>query len=718
MGPMADAGRWSAGGVAIAWAALLAPPAYADFVPERGAIDLSAATWAQGFEGAALDGVHLYHGPSAELSPAAAEAQRVHDPRRVIEGDQAIAVGGKVPIATLELPAERLRGRRVELRLWQRPEGSRLRATLPFRAGNLLVAELPLQPTGRATDDGWEEWSSGPLDGALGGQLLPEGLRVVDQALAPAALGAAGYDVDAQAILDAVSLTDLGPALVPTATCALTDEAIRCGEAGVCAFGRCADAAVMLGPWLEDPAARADYVDRRRFELHGFEGGRIPEANMSLVEEALNGMKSAPTRRDYWTLYARAIDRLGDGHAKMASASTPDRPQTGVCIYRGLADLLPGGVEAPLVFDAPSSNPIGSALRPGDVLKAIDGIPVEAWVEQAERYLHDSGDPAGRRVQLTPQLIAAASRTGAVLELSRCPTTQPCPNPRVQQIRLDLSRILSPIFQGQPPQLEPEEVPCDHRFRRPVEDSGRGRTYTYFGARTSSTGLREVQLNGVPELSTVAGYEAAIAAAFGDGPAKVLLDQRQGLGGAMETVDRISGYFLSPADLWGIELIPALDLPLGDALHRALRACAGGVPRQAGLSCATVILVLLGAGHPAPGVSAGARLAVLDGRDVSGNDYLAALLHLRRGGVTRVFGSAPTSGAFGVVWALPAYGGEASGGTIQISDSLLSSGPDDYGTNFLTTHGVVPDEVVIQRQSDLVRGVDTVLERAREWLAQ
>jgi len=118
----------------------------------------------------------------------------------------------------------------------------------------------------------------------------------------------------------------------------------------------------------------------------------------------------------------------------------------------------------------------------------------------------------------------------------------------------------------------------------------------------------------------------------------------------------------------------------------------------------------------ARGSAASQKLAVLLGDDVSGNDFLSQLLTYRAPGLTRFFGQCPTRGAFGVIWALPAYGSEVAGGSFQVHDSIFRpSANAAFTEDFRTANGVPPTEIVRQRQSDLLRGIDTVLEAGLAW---
>jgi hypothetical protein len=53
-----------------------------------------------------------------------------------------------------------------------------------------------------------------------------------------------------------------------------------------------------------------------------------------------------------------------------------------------------------------------------------------------------------------------------------------------------------------------------------------------------------------------------------------------------------------------------------------------------------------------------------------------------------------------------------------VHDTIFAQSMQDTNLDFVTGTGVSPDEVVMQTQRDAVLGVDTMLERARAWLAE
>lgn len=726
---MGSAARSIAGGVAATLAFLAPAPARADFQEQSGKVVSAGAAWAQGFEADPASALLLYDTSFMPIAPEQIGEHLRLDPAEAIEGQQALEFGGEVPFGYLRIDTASVAGHRIELKLWQKPRGTRAIASLQWYTGEdqrnaMALAELPFQPTGRATDDGWEEWSSGPVDALLGGALPAYYVQIYDEQMPTARQGLSGYDFGALVLIDGVELVDLGPAAVPTAPCTLPVERATCGPEGACLYGQCADAAATLGPWLENAALRADYLARRAFEFSTFEGGRAPRQHTAEAAQRFAQMATASSRADYWELYTQAIDLLGDGHASIAVPVYTDRLYAGVCLYQGIADLLPGGGSAPMIFDASPRNPIGQRLAPGDILTEIDGASVSSWIAAAARYLDYSGDPGGRLVNITPMVFDAALRTGATLRFSRCAVTssvatsstspRACRPEEVELIDIDLAEASAGVWTNQPPSWKSDYVTCDFRLNRPVESSARGREYDYSGY-LDREGVRAVQINGVPEPAQSQAWAAPIQEALGIGPAKILFDQRQGLGGSVGGVDLIVGYLLDPSDAWGAEFIPAIDT-LSAALRAGLRSCAAQPAAIRDAACAMFFPWALGESHPGRGAAAHSKLAVLNSRDVSGNDYTSQLFSLRRVGETRIFGPAPTYGAFGVIWTLPAYGGESVGGSFQVHDTVFLSAADDPSEDFRTTHGVVPEEVVFQTQSDAVRGIDTTIQAALRWL--
>lgn len=682
----------------------------------------------------------LYGGLFGPLSPREVEARVVSGPGDSIEGDGAIDLGGEVTYGVLDLRAiaERFRGRRVQLSIWQQARGTRFSLGLSWLTGDIAawldqgdssrvytLGSLQLQPSGRATDDGWEEWVTGPVDLWLGGRLAPATLTFYDLATAGIQEGVATYNPDVRARFDALSITDLGPAAVPESTCTFVDREQACGPVGTCLYGQCVDAAPVLGPAIASEALRRDYLARIALAFTKFEGGRAPLAKADSLRAALAALDGETSPRRFREGLAIAIQDLGDGHSSPPFTSYFLPPGVGVCAYLGDADLLPSAerAELPIVADLAASSPLASTLAAGDVLVGIDGLPPRDYSVLARARLGYGGDPAGREPVEVASLIDAAFAAGSVLSFSRCvvdtsTSSSACTADQVVRFDVELAELAESFWTEGLPEWALETHTCDFRFRRAVEGSG-SRDYAFAGS-TDEDGVRILQINGVParEWDGGARWFAAVDAALSDGPREVILDQRLGQGGSPDAVDQVAAYFLGVEQLYGMFLYPRIDGELTADVHERFRSCTEGGQWILG-SCGDFSFWPLGFGqHPNVGLLRRSRLAILNGLDVSGNDFLPKMLTFRDPGETRFFGAAPTYGAFGAIVYLPPLLGDVFGGSFQIHDTVFARSADETEWTFTTSTGVPPDERLVQRQSDTVRGVDTVLERAKEWVRQ
>ncbi|MEM6931485.1 MAG: hypothetical protein AAF602_31435, partial [Myxococcota bacterium] len=291
----------------------------------------------------------------------------------VLDGETAIRLGGELGTMIVDLDRPELVGRRTEVRFWQRPEGTRIEARLLWLVGDVpiedhlgapfVLSELRTQgeivtlgslafvPTGRRTPQGWEEWTSGPVDFALGSvpHLTPL-LVFRDVAMDRAQRTFGVVRANQTAVLDALQIVDVGPAAVPERTCRLADEASRCGRQGACTLGRCVDAAARFGRFASDDGIRADLAERRARELDDWTGSRQPrEESLSDSVDAIRDL-GAPrtTARKWWLEIARAFRVLEDGHSRHGSTLVPFG-SGGLCLDLGEANLLQLDDPHPLV---------------------------------------------------------------------------------------------------------------------------------------------------------------------------------------------------------------------------------------------------------------------------------------------------------------------------------------------------------------------------------
>lgn len=722
--------------VRVSWlaglAGLAAPAAHAlGFDDEAGKVTLAGATFALGFEdSAAVEaiGVSGYNLFTEETIEPAVLAARVHREKGLaIEGDGCLGLGGDVHYVTLPLSSwPDLVGRRVEVRFWQKPDGTRVTASFSWYAGvsdaeggATYLGGVNFQPTGQVTSDGWEEWTSGPVDFAWAEVLAPSTLDFQDEAIT-AAYGGATPDDDARVYLDALSVQDLGPAAVAAQPCSLVDEATTCGAEGLCHLGRCVDAAIRAGQPILDEALRADYIDRRVFEVDAFEGGRAPQQKVELFAGALLPLKEHAVASTFWPTFSEAYNLLVDGHASSPFVSYPAFQNAGVCVHEGEADLLPGAPVVPLVFQAADDNAVALGLAPGDALVAIDGLPTAEWVAVAARLIGHPGDPAGRSVVTAPTIFAAALDAGAVVTFERCAAVPveggPCAAGDIETVELDLSALVGDALLAGIVGLGYGDIAeCDYRFVRPVEGTAATPNTAYeFAGHADADGVRTLVINGVPSYYSQGGerWYNRVQAALSPAPELLILDERTGNGGGVDAMDWIAAGLLAPEDLYAMDFLPFTEADDLEAARAEVVACT----EAQGDDCGNGFRWYVGdvAGDFA-GAAASSKLAVLIASDVSGNDYVTKMLR-RRSGETRVFGAGATWGAFGVIWSIAAHMGELLGGSLQVQDTIFVADPGDTNATFSTSSGERPDVVVRQKQSDCLRGHDTVLDAATAWL--
>lgn len=695
----------------------------AHFDERRGVMDLSGSALAFGFE--AHESLDVFAAFDADGNTVSASDLALLRVGTGIEGTSAIALGGPVAEGALILPAfpsvAYLRGRRVEIRFWQRAHGQQFAAHVVWAASHTEpLADLPFQLTGRGTDDGWNEWTSGPIDFSLGGEIDPAYIYLASN-MHDWTQATGDDDPSALTWIDAISVEDLGPASVPSSTCNLSTEAAICGEAGACMLGRCVDATASDGPMFINPTMRSDYLARRSFELAHLEGGRHGAAELPSVRAALSALAQETSSARYQTALSAALARLEDGHLSPPISRYPAQRATGICVHLGEGDMLPEGGQYPLVFATSATSEIARQVEIGDALVSIDGMSVAEYSDAARRYIAYFGDADARAVVTAPMVLNAAATIGSVLRFAR-PTCAPrtpvqhCAPDEVTFIDIDLGQAEASAWQGSSPGWLADDITCDYRFHRAFAEPA-GTQYAFAGSQDED-GIRTLQINGVPSGYSRAGrrWFQAVTDALSSSPERLILDQRTGYGGGIDAVDHLMSYLVGPQDFDRMALITQTAQPIDEPMLRRLQSCASQASTEGGWNdCGNFIDWQLGGGEQTAAAET-SRLAILVGFDISGNDYVTKLATYRRTGATRIFGGAPTAGAFGVIWSLPAVGYELSGGSIQVQDTIFRDAYLDRNLEFQTSTGVAPHELVLQRQSDAIRDIDTVVQAATAWL--
>ncbi|MEM1348597.1 MAG: hypothetical protein AAGI01_08590 [Myxococcota bacterium] len=662
-----------------------------------------------------------------------------------LEGTGALRFGGPQRQALVRTDAlgpelAQFDGRRVEVTVWYKSEGTALVASMRWLSGNISnrlngsggqpavdIGRLQFQPTGRETSDGWVELSSGPVDWTMGGELTPGWINLYDQQHVQSfTRQGTEFEASSTVLIDALEITDLGPALIAPEACTAGTEEDVCGEMGACWFGRCVDSASAYSapPQGED---RTRYLLRRFFELDMFGAIRRGRLNLATIRMMFEAMTTT-SPKVFWRTLSQGVELMVDGHSRPPSFRGVDTGNSaGICLGPGTPDLLLGVQTQPLpmVFERFPDDYIEARLvQVGDVITAIDGIPYTEWMSENQWRFFYNGDPGGRDVITMNSLMTQAQRAGSVVTFSRCPSSpntaepEPCAPGDVITVDVDFSETLGRrVWTNNPPGNWSNRVFCDFRFNARVQRAPEVPVQT-FARSADIEGIRHLVINAVPSRFNRDGSNNSwgrnVESALNDGPRYMVLDQRTGFGGSIDSVNYIVGFLFDASNDTRGQFYPWLGEPTNEALEFALARCFRAT-RGDSNQCAQYIEMQPTAFYDMAD-SKDTKLAVVSGFDVSGNDYLPKFLKYRAA-ETRFFGYGPTIGAFGVSCSLPGLIGEEPMG-YQCHDTRFT-GPSSAGApreDFTSGFGVEQDEIIYQSQRDALMGIDTILEAAEAWL--
>lgn len=296
--------------------AAVAPPARADFDPATGTVRPSAdgASFV-GFEPAErppLRVATLRAGALPTLEAGALDALRV---AASLQGSSALRVpAGKAVIVGDAATFAALGDARVEVRVWARADGARPSARLVYAPGEIEPRDLSFPnasvdavETGRATSDGWVEYSTGPVDATIGARTRAAGI-VLEADASP--LASSGFWVDA------VEVRRVG-AKPARGACTLATEDAACGAEGACVEGSCVDGAAVWGP-LPSLEQRRAIVERQEQYLVRFTSDRAGATNAAarFSPVARAAAESATTARTFWQPFHRSAAEARGAHTR------------------------------------------------------------------------------------------------------------------------------------------------------------------------------------------------------------------------------------------------------------------------------------------------------------------------------------------------------------------------------------------------------------------
>ncbi|MEZ4298823.1 MAG: S41 family peptidase [Polyangiaceae bacterium] len=552
----------------------------------------------------------------------------------------------------------------------------------------------PLGPTGRATSDGWVEMASNeiPIDASAATAAY---LRVVNFG------GEDGTELDSIEVVPAGQYEE-------QKACAGAFDPV-CGSDAVCVHGLCAPGRLAVPP-LPTDALRDEVVDGFAGRIRTYFGGvrsraeRLPEALATI-----DSTRKAKTAWQFWGGLSRAVSQLADWHTSMYVPLGGDpRYRLNACFIEGDADtshaLWP---KHPLYSDILVSHAgdKGAAdLRAGDRLVAVDGQHPLAWA----RSLRDVNP--GHHSATDPSVFAESAEAlggpfwgGALIikyaktvTVVRCDAKAGTCADKVETLQVkDLT--------------EPggEDVICDNRpFYHFEPDknppSNHAVFYNFYSGKIAGTTDEEAiygvvwdtLYGGGQPNGYVNGNLKTLMKLWKESARGVILDHRAGNGGTLDAPEVVTT-LVRPPETLAVVLMPTEIAGFGgpatpeegilffDQFKAKTPYQVGSVDHDPELPVALII-------H----------------RDGSASDYLP--LGMKGAPKARIFGPHPTAGAFSTFVNMAYYGAFE----IQLAsgDTVTSDGKAWIG------HGVEPDFVVPQRQSDLLAGKDSLHEAALAWI--
>lgn len=555
-----------------------------------------------------------------------------------------------------------------------------------------------LGPTGRTTSDGWVEYASN--------ELPVDGFHAEVAYLVVSDTGA-GDGVD----VDALEVELAGDYEAPKSCEGLFDPTCQ-GE------HRCVDGACLLGrlavPPMPPEAIRGEMIDALESRLRVFFGGRRTRLeNLPVALGSLETMRDAQTAFQFWDAFGRGVRELRDWHTYSRAAGGFPRSSgrvLNVCFIEGDADLshdvAPSDPQYPDLLVS-HVGPAGTkGLHRGDRLVAVDGQHPIAWMRSLLAYdwgHHTASDPSvfadyaedlGGRRNSGGAKIALFAKTFSVV---RCDAQAGTCADTVETLSVkDLETDAGGFV-----------VACDNRPVYSLEDGKNpGESHSvggqFFTGRVAATTEEEAihgmifdTLYGGGDPNGWVNSNISNAIDFWKQNARgVIVDHRAGNGGTLDAVTNFTRLVRPPAS-------PAVvRMPMASAGFDGPDTPEEGIALyQASLPYTPLQVGAVDWAQTLP-------VAFIQHRDGSASDFLP--YGLRGSPKTKLFGPHATVGAFSTFFELSLAGG--IGFQLASGDTISSDGEALIG------HGVAPDFVVQQKQSDLLQGKDTLFEAALAWV--
>lgn len=549
-----------------------------------------------------------------------------------------------------------------------------------------------LYPTGRVTSDDWVELASAPFS--------------VDSDRGPQA--GVGVFSPQGARLDAVEIVRDGD-FRDLRTCKGDADKASCRADEICVWRACRDARGFFPPVPEDQTARlslARYMETRIGYFFGPWQNRrryLPEANAEL-----GIMRATKSNVLFWGAFGAAIRRLHDSHSTSTPAfafigsrtPTVGRKSLNACFIVGDGDLsgdrFARDAELPDVLVGHAGKKSAWGLKAGDRLVAVDGVHPLRWEKGLVKtsWSLSIPDDVESVSQIAEVLRGDVSRFAETVSVVRC------------NAATGICGGVETFGVAQQADEDPDTdwVHCDHRplghlAGYPV-DHGVFDSVLSGLVLDQKPGERIYGLIWDSLLGGPGGVTKQIAAAASlwkqESARGIILDHRTGNGGTADAPEPILDFTTPEAKITALAWRSRVDEVGPTSLEEGLALAA-----KLGKAKFSVDQV----GSKTPTVTVPVALMVT--RDVSQSDYFP---HQLKGSPNaRIFGPHPTNGAFSSLNGLSYW--------VGLSFQLASGDTVDVRTGqALCGSGAIPDEIVLPKQSDLLKGKDTVYEAAAAWV--
>ena len=621
-----------------------------DFESAEGLVGLEITTWASGQGFPKLE--------RTKITGAEQLEDRLTSAADAIEGEHAIRLGDGRGLALVEEALfAQLKDGRFEVSLWARADGAAPTVQVLYDrdpdnvyAGRAQYALVRAIRTGRETTDGWAEYATGPLDGSVWG--VPARAVVI--------LPTYNNDKKASFLIDALEVRAASGKPVAPLACTQANIDAVCGAEGDCMFGHCVSSTVTWG--VNPPAAhRAEIVERWVQFATRFMGDRNAAKNgaMILTPQARELAQSAPSSRQFYGGLNRLVNLLRDNHTSFGAPSnfTNFAPQVqqgtssmmGACFGVVDKDIMGGGLGF-AVFRAAEEPATGKPLRRGDVLVAIDGKDPKAWVDEVwPRYATTlPNDPKADWGGVAGDLSTLITARASTVTLERCASASSCEPAARQKITIDIAKVVyEALTSPSSASGGGARFACSQRFNDSViAQSPGGYGEDPVLTEKGAGGEMRVQFDGFVGQGQ---WQESMTSVFSSGTPTVLMDARMGHGGYYTTVEHLFHLLRGTSEPMGVLSVGRGTYHMTDSpsVLGRLSSCVGtGTFRADFWGCYARNANGFFAQEATP-PGAATKIAWLNTRDVSANDFMPRLLKGRTG--VKIFAPHPTSGAFGAV---------------------------------------------------------------------